>query len=451
MTGPVPAPALARVAAFTTDPAAGNPAGVWVGAALPDDAAMQRIAAEVGYSETAFVAPADGPARVVRYYSPEAEVPFCGHATIAAGFVLGETGGDGTYRLATAVGEVPVVVRTRDGAREASLTSVAPAHERAPAALVDAALAALGWAPDDLDPAIPPARAFAGAWHLVLAARTADRLARLAYDFAALRALMLADGLTTLQLVWREGPHAFVSRNPFPVGGVVEDPATGAAAAALGGYLRDAGLLAAPATLVVRQGDAMGRPSRIVVDVPAAGGVVVTGRAVRMPEPVPPNDAGDRYLGTWELVPELSLYEAGAPPASGRYTIAEPAPGVLALRVRWQAEPGGPAHESAFGGPADGTPQPLPARPADGGAAAAAAAAPDALTLTRVDAHTLDSAALARGRVVASARRVASRDGALLAVVQEQVDAAGRRTRNFQLYRRAPDTAAAPGGAPRAP
>ena len=286
------APVLARMAAFTTDPAGGNPAGVWVGDALPDPAAMQRIAAEVGYSETAFVAPAAGAERVVRYYSPEAEVSFCGHATIAAGVVLGEAGGDGTYRLATAVGVVPVAVRRRGAHREASLTSVEPAYRPAEPALVDAALAALGWARGDLDPALPPARIYAGAWHLLLAAASPGRLAQLAYDFGALRALMLAEGLTTLQLVRRagdapnglaNGPIEFESRNPFPVGGVVEDPATGAAAAALGAYLRDAGLLAAPARLIVRQGAAMGRPSLLVVDVPAAGGVVVTGTAVPMP------------------------------------------------------------------------------------------------------------------------------------------------------------------------
>jgi PhzF family phenazine biosynthesis protein len=273
---------LHRLAAFTTRPDGGNPAGVWVGDALPDPDTMQRIAAEVGFSETAFVAPAAGPVRTVRYYSPKAEVSFCGHATIAAGVVLGEADGDGTYRLATAVGEVPVTVRTRDGYREASLTSVEPRHTPAPGELVAAALSALRWRREDLDGSIPPARAYAGAWHLVLAAARAARLAELNYDFEALRALMFGDGLTTLQLVWRESPGVFHSRNPFPVGGVVEDPATGAAAAALGGYLRAAGLVAAPSTLVIHQGEAMGRPSRLAVDVPARGGIVVTGTAVRI-------------------------------------------------------------------------------------------------------------------------------------------------------------------------
>jgi PhzF family phenazine biosynthesis protein len=74
---------------------------------------MQRIAAEVGFSETVFLAPSNGFERTARYYSPLAEVTFCGHATIAAGAVLGEADGDGTYRLSTLVGVVPVRVETR--------------------------------------------------------------------------------------------------------------------------------------------------------------------------------------------------------------------------------------------------------------------------------------------------------------------------------------------------
>ena len=271
---------LFRLSAFTTDPAGGNPAGVWVGDTLPSAAEMQRTAADVGFSETAFVAPATGLHRLIRYYSPEAEVPFCGHATIATGVVLGNLGGDGTYHLATTVGEVPVAVHSRNGTREASLTSVDPRQAAAPAALLDGALAALGWSRDELDPDLPPILAYAGAWHLVLAAATRSRLADLDYGFDALKALMLDHDLTTLQLVWRENDGVFHCRNPFPVGGVVEDPATGAAAAALGGYLRDCGFVKAPATLLLRQGEDMGRPSRLEVEIPPKGGILVSGAAV---------------------------------------------------------------------------------------------------------------------------------------------------------------------------
>jgi PhzF family phenazine biosynthesis protein len=269
-----------RLSAFTTDPAGGNPAGVWIGDELPDVATMQGIAAEVGFSETAFVAPADGADRTVRYFSPLAEVPFCGHATIAAGVALGESSGDGTYRFATAAGEVPVTVEDTGGVRRASLTSVPPRHTAPPDHLIVTFLVALGWDREDLDPAIPPVSAYAGAWHLVLAVSRRERLASLEYDFTRLQQLMLGEDLTTLQLVWREDEHTFHSRNPFPVGGVVEDPATGAAAAALGGYLRDAHLIETPAVVTIHQGHDMGRPSLLTVTIPARGGVVVSGTAV---------------------------------------------------------------------------------------------------------------------------------------------------------------------------
>lgn len=273
---------LQRVTAFTTVPTGGNPAGVWVGEEFPPEATMQRIAADVGYSETAFVTPSAGLERRVRYFSPEKEISFCGHATIAAGVVLGNTAGDGSYVFHTPVGIVPVAVERANGLREAALTSVTPKHEVVAPTLLTKVLGVLGWKREEVGDDIPPARIYAGAWHLVLAARTRDRLRRLEYDFASLKRIMLNEDLTTLQLVWRAPDGEIHSRNPFPVGGVVEDPATGAAAAALGGYLRDIRLLRAPARLIIRQGEDMGRPSRLVVDVPVMGGITVRGTAVAM-------------------------------------------------------------------------------------------------------------------------------------------------------------------------
>lgn len=87
-----------RIAAFSDGNRGGNPAGVWIGDALPDTAAMQAIAAEVGFSETAFAAP-EREAWRVRYFSPAMEVPFCGHATIALGAALAHRFGDRSFAL----------------------------------------------------------------------------------------------------------------------------------------------------------------------------------------------------------------------------------------------------------------------------------------------------------------------------------------------------------------
>lgn len=274
---------LRRYTAFTTQPEGGNPAGVWVGDSLPSAARMQQIAAEVGYSETAFIAPATGANRTVRYFSPEAEVPFCGHATIASGVALGQLTGAGDYLFSTRAGEVNLRVQAQDDAYVAALTSVEPRNEPVSESILAQALEILGWQADELDSTIPPRRAFGGAWHLVLAVASKSRLDRLEYDFNALKSLMLAEDLTTLQLIWRESDTEFQARNPFPIGGVVEDPATGASAAALGGYLRDLGVLnPLPKQLIIHQGVAMGQPSLITVDVNPTGGIVVSGGAVEI-------------------------------------------------------------------------------------------------------------------------------------------------------------------------
>ena len=285
---------LLRLAAFTTDPNGGNPAGVWIGDVLPADAEMQRIATEVGYSESAFLAP-DGTGATgrfrVRYFSPLAEVPFCGHATIASGVALAERGlaappealGEPSRIVLTTNGG-PVAIATGldvDGRIRATLTTVATWVRDPEPVLLAGALALLGWRADELDPELPPAVGFAGAKHLILAARDLTRLELLEYPFEPLQALMLEHDLTTIQLVWRESPDRFRARDPFPVGGVVEDPATGAAAAALGAYLRARGEITPPASFEIVQGVEMGRPSRLTVSiVPGEEGVRVSGNAV---------------------------------------------------------------------------------------------------------------------------------------------------------------------------
>ena len=267
---------ILRYAAFTTDPEGGNPAGVVLDATGLDDAAMLAVAADLGYPETAFLTrDRNGAAGErdydVRYFSPKAEVPFCGHATIATAVALAERIGAGELLFRTRAGEVPVDVEVEsDGVLRATLTSVEPRVDPVSEEDVAEALRLLRWSADDLDPALSPRIAYAGARHLVLAAATRGRLAELAYDFDGLAAYMDARELTTLQLVWREDASTFHVRDPFPVGGIVEDPATGAAAAAFGAYLRELGLLArtaGPSTvLTLRQGEDLGRPGVLRVE-----------------------------------------------------------------------------------------------------------------------------------------------------------------------------------------
>ncbi|GAA0465325.1 PhzF family phenazine biosynthesis isomerase [Streptomyces olivaceiscleroticus] len=288
-----------RYTAFTSHPAGGNPAGVVLDAAGLDEQQMLAIAAEVGYSETAFVTArgskdsqdtrdsrGDRQRRfTLRYFSPLAEVAFCGHATVATAVALAERIGPGDLFFDTPAGEIGVAtVADADGAVRATLTSVPTRSRPARADELDATLSALRWQRADLDPALPPHVAFAGNDHLVLGVGSRARLADLDYDFEALADVMRTHGWTTVHLVWRESDTHFHARDPFPVGGVVEDPATGAAAAAFGGYLRTLGLVPTAGTtgvITIRQGEDMGRPSDLTVEAaPNDTRVRVTGHAV---------------------------------------------------------------------------------------------------------------------------------------------------------------------------
>jgi PhzF family phenazine biosynthesis protein len=275
-----------RYAAFTVDGRGGNPAGVVLDARGLDGTDMQAIAADVGYSETAFlVARPDEPnVYDVRYFSPKREVPFCGHATIASAVALAELSPAAELIFHTPAGFVSITALQNDGGDVvAELTSVAP-HVSAPDPdFVSAVLHALHWSAGDLDPDYPVRLANAGSEHLVLVTKTRDRLAHLDYDFDALARLMREHGLITVQLVWPESKERYHARNPFAGSGVVEDPATGASAAAFGGYLRELGMIGENASFKIIQGVDMGRPSEINVSVIGGEpGIRVSGTAHRI-------------------------------------------------------------------------------------------------------------------------------------------------------------------------
>ncbi|MEU8103207.1 PhzF family phenazine biosynthesis isomerase [Nonomuraea muscovyensis] len=273
---------ILRYAAFTSTPAGGNPAGVVLDARELSDADMLAIAAELGYSETAFLHPTGDRQYRIQYFSPLAEVAFCGHATIAASVALGERIGPGTVNLTTQAGPVPVEIAVGStGGIIAILTSPPSSTRPASEEEVRPVLDALGWSADDVDTAYPAHVANAGNDHLVLAAASRDRLADLDYDFDALGKIMTERGWTTVHLFWAESPSVFHARDPFPPGGVVEDPATGAAAAAFTGYLRALGRLADDTVLTIHQGVDMGRPSLLTcTTIPGDSRVKVSGTAV---------------------------------------------------------------------------------------------------------------------------------------------------------------------------
>lgn len=229
---------ILKIAAFSDGNVGGNPAGVFIGDALPLDPEMQQIAAELGFSETAFAASTTTGWRV-RYFSPESEVPFCGHATIALGAALALRYGDGVFALSLNQAEITVEGRRDGEIISATLQSPPTRSMPAPPHLVSSFLGLFGYTHEDLDHHIPPALAHGGADHLVLCLKTRESLASMKYDLNTGRSLMNRERLATILLAFAETPQVFHTRNPFASGGVYEDPATGAATAAFAGYLRD--------------------------------------------------------------------------------------------------------------------------------------------------------------------------------------------------------------------
>ncbi|TIL77511.1 MAG: PhzF family phenazine biosynthesis protein, partial [Mesorhizobium sp.] len=179
--------------------------------------------------------------------------------------------GDGIFALTLNQAKI-TVEGFRDGANIVAALQSPPTRSRsAPPELVTETLALFGYRTEDLDLAIPPALIHGGADHLVLALKSREALAAMAYNLKRGQALMRREGLVTILLAFAETPRLFHTRNPFASGGVYEDPATGASSAAFAGYLRNLGWPHGGAIDIV-QGEDMGMRSRLHADIPSQPG-----------------------------------------------------------------------------------------------------------------------------------------------------------------------------------
>ena len=257
---------IERISAFSSEGMGGNPAGVVLLDTMLPVEKMQNIAAEVGYSETVFaVKKTQNDTNTdwrVRYFSPETEVPFCGHATIALGAVLAEACGDNTFDLELNDAQISVRGTKDHDAFKATLTSPPTQSSLLSCYETSLLLDLFGYSRAQLDPRLPPAAIHAGADHYVFALRKREDLRHMVYDFDEGKAFMRKLGLVTIMLVWIESESVFHSRNAFASGGLMEDPATGAATAAFSGYLRDRKWPKQHGITLI-QGEDMGRKSII--------------------------------------------------------------------------------------------------------------------------------------------------------------------------------------------
>ena len=257
------AEAVQRLAAFSDGVRGGNPAGVWIGRQLPSSDEMQSIAGEVGYSETVFARPIEQGWRV-RYFAPAMEVPFCGHATIALGHALAQHTGQREFALQLNDAQIKVAVDGQGDDQEVVLLSPETWAGDLDSSARQAGLDLFGLSQSDLHPQLRPVLGSSGESQLYLFLHDRSILARMRYDFELGRQVMHAHGWMTANLLVPESDQLFHARVAFAPGGVVEDPATGAAAAGLAEVLR---FLQWPhgGAFFVHQGDDMGMPSRLSV------------------------------------------------------------------------------------------------------------------------------------------------------------------------------------------
>jgi trans-2,3-dihydro-3-hydroxyanthranilate isomerase len=275
---------------FTNTRFGGNPLAVIPDAQGLEDALMQRIAAEFGYSETTFVLPPADPQHTarVRIFTPTAELPFAGHPNVGTAFVLARRGAvfgrpvGEQMSFEERAGLVGVVVLRGDDAVTGAAITAPRALEVRQEVAVDLVAACVSLAPEDVVvTAHPPRIVSVGLPFVVaeLASRAALAQARpnLARFAEADAAVPLPDGGFALFLyVPMPGAAQQLSARMFaPLDNVIEDPATGSASAALAAY-RVALMPEADAdvALTIEQGVDMGRPSQIRLQVRKAGGVV---------------------------------------------------------------------------------------------------------------------------------------------------------------------------------
>lgn len=276
---------------FTTARFEGNPLAVITdGDGLSDDA-MLAVAREMNLSETVFVQkPTEDQALArLRIFTTREELKLAGHPVIGTWFLLAELGvvpaqEGGVHVLQqTGAGVLPVEIRFKDGRPQRVTMTQKEAAFRAAKLNKKNLAAALGLAAKDLDPKLEPEYVSTGIFNLMVPLRNRAALGKIMMNMGALRKVMDKNGTMAYCFVCGENGKVF-SRGMLPWE-PYEDAATGSAAGSLGAYLVKHGRLSPGHTLSILQGQEMGRPSHIEVEVTQSGKKLVprvSGAAVKV-------------------------------------------------------------------------------------------------------------------------------------------------------------------------
>jgi PhzF family phenazine biosynthesis protein len=252
----------------------GNPLCVFEDGSALDTAAMQALARQFNLSETTFILPSAKATAGVRIFTPAFEMPFAGHPTLGTAHVVRALRGGDAVTLDMKAGIIPVKAQ---GDR---WTLAANKPESREAGVDRAALAALL----GLDEADIGARALwvnTGSEQLVVPLASRAAVDRCNAATVTLGTLKSVQG-RSMFYVFHDDGRKVAARFFFPnMAAVLEDPATGSACANLGGWFVATGA-ARPLARVVSQGERIDRPSTLLLDVDAAGGIFVGGEVVEL-------------------------------------------------------------------------------------------------------------------------------------------------------------------------
>lgn len=261
---------------FTDSALTGNQLAVFSNATgMPDDL-MQRLAAEIGFSESTFVLPPEqGGSFRMRIFTPARELPFAGHPTLGTAFALAGPLQSTTLRIETGVGIVPVAME-REGAKVVFGRMSQPIPTIAPFAPAPALFEALG-----VDGSTLPVELYDnGPTHVLVTLATFAEVAALEPDLVKLRGVVGEAGVS----VFAVEDGRVKTRMFAPELGVGEDPATGSAAGPLVVHLARHDAVAWGEEIVIAQGAEIGRPSTLYAradgSADAITGVEVGGSAV---------------------------------------------------------------------------------------------------------------------------------------------------------------------------
>ena len=276
--------AVFQIDAFTARRFEGNPAGVVVDARGLTDGEMQAIARELNNSETAFILPPDADDHDVRirYFTPSVEVPFCGHATVAAHYARAISGqlSSGRTRQKCLAGIIDVQVDRSDDDYRVSLTQLPPVFEPPlDRAVVDAIFDGVGGDIGDLRADCPVQVVSTGHSKVLIGLRSLQALARLTPDAQRLTAVSREIGSNGYHFFAMDAvePDVLTTCRMFaPAIGILEDPVTGNGNGPLGAYLVRHHLIDHPRdgelTFRSSQGHAVRRPGIVEVTVTIEAG-----------------------------------------------------------------------------------------------------------------------------------------------------------------------------------